>query len=81
MSIQKFKTHTAIEREKKQAEMVLLLQKTLERAERGELSGLAVSTCGINGAVTNEWRGWNGHGLGHAISCLFHRYFRAQTST
>lgn len=78
--IEPFRTKGQIARESTQAEIVELLEVTLERARRGELSGVALAIAvAENQRAEAEWRGWSAAALGNAVACMAQRYFYAQT--
>lgn len=79
MSVEKFKTHRDIDRERKKQDMLVLLQKTMDRVEADEITGMALATASISGNPDVRWIGWNAATLGNAIASLFHRYFKAQS--
>lgn len=60
-------------------EMEKMLHETLRRVERGELSGVAIATVSVSGQPGYDWKGWNASTLGHAISRLFHVFYRQHT--
>ena len=77
-AIEPFKTKGQIARERTQAEMIELLEETLERARRGELSGVAIAIAvAENQRPESKWRGWSAAALGNAIACMAQRYFNA----
>lgn len=79
MPVEEFKTRREREKQEAQDQMVDMLQKTITRVEKGEISAVALATVTISGQPAHDWKGWNGASLGHAISRLFHVYYRRQT--
>lgn len=78
--IEPFKTRSQIVRESVQEEMVALLEKVLERARRGELSGVAVAMATAESQrAESDWKGWHAPALGNAVACMAQKYFNAQT--
>ncbi len=78
--IEPFKTRSQIVREQTQTEMVEILERALERARRGELSGVAIAMAiAESHRAESDWKGWHAPALGNAVACMAQKYFNAQT--